>query len=225
MKILIRKSVYDSIMKSLYLQRFGYPGHYRYRYPDTGRNDGGSRNNDIEEKTSRLIDTTNNVDSITSHKEGLPATPQNASSQTAQKYISLDNTKSQYVIKKLNKIKTENIQPREFLNKLKIAFGLRESHDSVYVTKKMGSKNITLRISNHNANGDYVRKNESVTSIVITLSESNFKNFSKKNIVEYVYKPENLSKEVKDGIIKGIIDWINTDEYTDNHANSINKSY
>lgn len=50
MKLLIQKSVCDEIMKS-YIARWGYPGHYRYKYlqPDKGDNSHGYS---TEDKTS-----------------------------------------------------------------------------------------------------------------------------------------------------------------------------
>lgn len=46
MRIVIRKDVYEELMKS-YITRWGYPGHYRYKYyePDTGSNNGGGNSN------------------------------------------------------------------------------------------------------------------------------------------------------------------------------------
>ncbi|MCQ2242463.1 hypothetical protein [Treponema sp.] len=38
--IVIKKTIHDEIMKSLYLQRTGYPGHYKYKYAPDGLSSG-----------------------------------------------------------------------------------------------------------------------------------------------------------------------------------------
>ena len=41
-------------------------------------------------------------------------------------------------------------------------------------------------------------------------------------VKEYVDYPENITKEVKDNIIKGLVDWVNTGTYSYEHADKIN---
>lgn len=55
MRLLIRKSVYNEIIKS-YIARWGYPGHYRYKYyePDKGDNISGGTIQKPERVTAKL---------------------------------------------------------------------------------------------------------------------------------------------------------------------------
>ena len=83
--------------------------------------------------------------------------------------------KNQAVIKKLNKIKTEKIESREFLIKLKEAFNFTDKKTSDYVSNGINNSRFTLRLSDYSVNADYVSDKYIETSIVIRLSYNEFK--------------------------------------------------
>ena len=127
-------------------------------------------------------------------------------------------------VKKLSKINTEIIQPREFLIKIKESFGVPDVNHSGYVENTVDNKKYVLRLSNHSINTFYVRNKIQETSLVIKLSEHDFVDHKYRLVKEYVYFPENLTKDVKDNIVKGLVDWVNTGTYSYDKADEINIS-
>lgn len=66
MKLIVRKDIYDEIMKS-YIKRWGIPGHYRYKYyePDTGCRRGGGltkQNSNIDQTKLDAIECNNSIE-------------------------------------------------------------------------------------------------------------------------------------------------------------------
>ena len=126
------------------------------------------------------------------------------------------------IIKRLSKIRTEKIEPKEFLRKLKEVFGSNDFEHSTYIENQIKNKKNILRISSHSINSFYARKKIKENSIVIKLSEHDFVDHKDRLVKEYVYFPKNLTKEVKDNIINGLSDWVNTGIYTYEKADRIN---
>ena len=96
--------------------------------------------------------------------------------------------------------------------------------DSNYITHNIDDNEYVLRISNHSVNTYFSNKKVQETSLVIKLSEHDFVDHKDRLVKEYVYFPENLTKEVKDNIIKGLVDWVNTGTYSYDKADRINIS-
>ena len=126
------------------------------------------------------------------------------------------------IIKRLSKIRTEKIEPKEFLRKLKEVFGSNDFEHSTYIENQIKNKKNILRISSHSINSFYARKKIKENSIVIKLSEHDFVDHKDRLVKEYVYFPKNLTKEVKDNIINGLSDWVNIGIYTYEKADRIN---
>ena len=142
--------------------------------------------------------------------------------QSSQKKTSIKSKERQSSIRRLNKIKTEKIEAYNFLRQIKQAFRIKDISDSNYVENRINGKNYTLRLSNHCVNSYYSDKKSYEISIVIELSKHEFVNHKDRLVKEYVYYPENLTKDVKDNIIKGLTDWVNTGTYSYDQADEIN---
>ena len=72
--------------------------------------------------------------SISSESLSFPVEPQLSLGSRANHILLEKDTERQAVIKKLNKIKTEKIEPREFLLKIKEAFNFADKKTSDYVS-------------------------------------------------------------------------------------------
>lgn len=154
----------------------------------------------------------------------FPVSTQVPTWQSSQKKISINSKERQSAIRRLNKIKTEKNEAYDFLRQIKQSFMIKDIADSNYVENKINGKNYTLRISNHSVNSYYSDKKAFETSFVIELSKHDFVDYKDRFVKEYVYYPENLTKEVKDNILKGLVDWINTGTYSYDRADKINIS-
>ena len=152
----------------------------------------------------------------------FPASTQVPAWQSSQKKTSIKSNERQSSIRRLNKIKTEKIEAYDFLRQIKQAFRIKDISDSNYVENRINGKNYTLRLSNHCVNSYYSDKKSYEISIVIELSKHDFVSHKDRLVKEYVYYPENLTKEVKDNIIKGLTDWVNTGTYSYDQADKIN---
>ena len=150
-----------------------------------------------------------------------PASTQNSEPQSSFNHSKITSKNSQYIINKLKKIKTNKIEAREFLEKIKYSFQVNDLTHSSYIEQKINNKNYVLRIANHSANAYFSDKKSTTTSLVIKLSEHYFGDSKENSVKEFIYYPENLTKDVKDNIIKGLVDWINTGSYSYEFADEI----
>lgn len=151
--------------------------------------------------------------SISSESLSFPVEPQLSLGSRANHILLEKDTERQAVIKKLNKIKTEKIEPREFLLKIKEAFNFADKKTSDYVSNRIKNSRFTLRLSDHSVNADYVSDKYIETSIVIRLSYSEFKKSQDKYVIEFEYKPEMLTPEKKQQIIDNLKTWTLTGQY------------
>lgn len=151
--------------------------------------------------------------SISSESPSFPVEPQLSLGSRANHILLENDTERQEVIKKLNKIKTEKIEPREFLLKIKEAFNFADKKTSDYVSNRIKNSRFTLRLSDHSVNADYVSDKYIETSIVIRLSYNEFKKSQDKYVIEFEYKPEMLTPEKKQQIIDNLKTWTLTGQY------------
>ena len=151
--------------------------------------------------------------SISSESLSFPIEPQLSIGPRATHIILQNDTERQAIIKKLDKIKTEKIEPREFLIKLKEAYGFKDKDSSDYVANRINNSKFALRISNHSVNAHYVEKKYVETSIVIRLSYNRFHDEKDKYVAEFNYAPEMLTPEKKQEIIENLKTWTLTGQY------------
>ena len=151
--------------------------------------------------------------SISSESLSFPVEPQLSLGSRANHILLEKDTERQVVIKKLNKIKTEKIEPREFLLKIKEAFNFADKKTSAYVSNRIKNSRFTLRLADHSVNADYVSDKYIETSIVIRLSYNEFKKRQDKYVIEFEYKPEMLTPEKKQQIIDNLKTWTLTGQY------------
>lgn len=166
-----------------------------------------------EYKKSSKPDMQIDKTSISSESLSFPVEPQLSIGSRANHIILQNNTERQAIIKKLDKIKTENIEPREFLIKLKEAYGFEDKDSSDYVANRINNSRFALRISNHSVNAHYVEKKYVETSIVIRLSYNEFQDEKDKYVAEFNYTPEMLTPEKKQQIIDNLKIWTLTGQY------------
>lgn len=163
----------------------------------------------ISSKPNKQIGKT----SISSESLSFPIEPQLSIGPRANHIILQNDTERQAIIKKLDKIKTEKIEPREFLIKLKEAYGFKDKDSSDYVANRINNSKFALRISNHSVNAHYVEKKYVETSIVIRLSYNRFHDEKDKYVAEFNYAPEMLTPEKKQEIIENLKTWTLTGQY------------
>lgn len=151
--------------------------------------------------------------SISSELLSFPVEPQLSIGSRAKHMLLQNDIERQAVIKKLNKIKTEKIEPREFLIKLKEAYKFEDKNSSDYVANRINNSRFALRLSNHSVNAYYVEDKYVETSIVIRLSYNEFQDEPNKYVAEFNYTPEMLSPEKKKEIIDNLKTWTMTGQY------------
>ena len=151
--------------------------------------------------------------SISSESPSFPVEPQLSIGSRATHIILQNDTERQAIIKKLDKIKTEKIEPREFLIKLKEAYSFEDKDSSDYVANRINNSKFALRISNHSVNAHYVEKKYVETSIVIRLSYNEFQDEKDKYVAEFNYTPEMLTPEKKQEIVDNLKTWTLTGQY------------
>ena len=165
--------------------------------------------NKISSKPDIQIDKT----SISSETPSFPVEPQLSIGSRAKHILLQNDAERQAIIKKLDKIKTEKIEPREFLIKLKEAYSFEDKDSSDYVANRINNSRFALRISNHSVNAHYVEKKYVETSIVIRLSYNEFQDENDKYVAEFNYTPEMLTPEKKKQIIDNLKTWTLTGQY------------
>ena len=151
--------------------------------------------------------------SISGNSPSFPEEPQLSIGSRANHILLQNDDERQAVIKKLDKIKTEKIEPREFLIKLKEAYNFEDRDSSDYVANRINSSRFALRISNHSVNAHYVEKKYVEISIVIRLSYNEFQDESDKYVAEFNYTPEMLTPEKKHQIVENLKNWTITGQY------------
>lgn len=164
-------------------------------------------------KTSSKPDMQIGKTSISSESLSFPVEPQLSIGSRANHILLQNDTERQAVIKKLDKIKTEKIEPREFLIKLKEAYNFEDGDSSDYVANRIYNSRFALRISNHSVNAHYVEKKYVETSIVIRLSYNEFQDEADKYVAEFNYTPEMLTPEKKHQIVENLKKWTITGQY------------
>lgn len=224
MRILVRKDVYFEIMKSLFNSGEhprGAGGKFIHKFaPDTGANGGGSSNNSNSKKNSSVA---------------CPTTPQKSGGATSTQSLHHNNISFLDNMQELSDVKNKIdnfkltirnnlLSPDKFLEKLKVCFNADNLSDSAYAIRTFDSGVAKIRISDHkmvvkNRQG----KKTLNTSIVIQLNNKRGRS-AKARVKEFIYKPETLTSEVQQNILKGIDDWIKTGIYSDNHADDVKKS-
>ena len=164
-------------------------------------------------KTSSKPDMQIGKTSISGNSPSFPEEPQLSIGSRANHILLQNDEERQAVIKKLDKIKTEKIEPREFLIKLKEAYNFEDRDSSDYVANRINSSRFALRISNHSVNAHYVEKKYVETSIVIRLSYNEFQDEADKYVAEFNYTPEMLTPEKKHQIVENLKNWTITGQY------------
>lgn len=164
-------------------------------------------------KTSSKPDMQIGKTSISGNSPSFPEEPQLSIGSRANHILLQNDDERQAVIKKLDKIKTEKIEPREFLIKLKEAYNFEDRDSSDYVANRINSSRFALRISNHSVNAHYVEKKYVEISIVIRLSYNEFQDESDKYVAEFNYTPEMLTPEKKHQIVENLKNWTITGQY------------
>ena len=164
-------------------------------------------------KTSSKPDMQIGKTSISGNSPSFPEEPQLSIGSRANRILLQNDDERQAVIKKLDKIKTEKIEPREFLIKLKEAYNFEDRDSSDYVANRINSSRFALRISNHSVNAHYVEKKYVEISIVIRLSYNEFQDEADKYVAEFNYTPEMLTPEKKHQIVENLKNWIITGQY------------
>ena len=151
--------------------------------------------------------------SISGNKPSFPEEPQLSVGSRANRIILQTSKERQDIIKKLDKIKTDRIESREFLIKIKEAFKFEEIEASDYVSNRINNSRFALRISNHSVNAKFVPDKYIETSLVIRLSYNEFKESPDKYVAEFEYTPEMLTPEKKQDIIENLKTWTLTGQY------------
>ncbi len=164
-------------------------------------------------KTSSKPDMQIGKTSISGNSPSFPEEPQLSIGSRANHILLQNDDERQAVIKKLDKIKTEKIEPREFLIKLKEAYNFEDRDSSDYVANRINSSRFSLRISNHSVNAHYVEKKYVEISIVIRLSYNEFQDEADKYVAEFNYTPEMLTPEKKHQIVENLKNWTITGQY------------
>ena len=164
-------------------------------------------------KTSSKPDMQIGKTSISGNSPFFPEEPQLSIGSRANHILLQNDDERQAVIKKLDKIKTEKIEPREFLIKLKEAYNFEDRDSSDYVANRINSSRFALRISNHSVNAHYVEKKYVEISIVIRLSYNEFQDEADKYVAEFNYTPEMLTPEKKHQIVENLKNWTITGQY------------
>ena len=164
-------------------------------------------------KTSSKPDMQIGKTSISGNLPSFPEEPQLSIGSRANHILLQNDDERQAVIKKLDKIKTEKIEPREFLIKLKEAYNFEDRDSSDYVANRINSSRFALRISNHSVNAHYVEKKYVEISIVIRLSYNEFQDEADKYVAEFNYTPEMLTPEKKHQIVENLKNWTITGQY------------
>ena len=164
-------------------------------------------------KTSSKPDMQIGKTSISSESPSFPVEPQLSIGSRANHILLQTDEERQAIIKKLDKIKTEKIEPREFLLKLKEAYNFEDRDSSDYVANRINNSRFALRISNHSVNAHYVEKKYVETSIVIRLSYNEFQDEADKYVAEFNYTPEMLTPEKKHQIVENLKNWTITGQY------------
>jgi hypothetical protein len=104
---------------------------------------------------------------------------------------------------------------RDFLLSIQKALGSsNENPDKTQYFKN--DDDYTLRLANHRSNArmfifhDHTTGN---TSIVVKMSDKQFKNHSEVELKEFVYFPDKMTTDVQQNIINGLQHWVETGEY------------
>ncbi len=111
-------------------------------------------------------------------------------------------------------LRNTELTPKKYLEKLKQCFNADDISRSSYAVKTFENEVGKLRISDHKAVvKNSQRQKTKNTSIVIQLNKQRGRRKDAR-IIEYIYSPENFSKETQNDILQGITDWIETGEFT-----------
>ena len=167
--------------------------------------DTDNQNSPKKEKGSSLSNTVN--------------VPQTRSEPYTRRY-NLKDINCQELLLNLEKFKSEisdDIKPSEFLQKLETVLKFIPDDKSKYIRQKINGREEELRIAAHCANAKDSSDRDNSTSIVIKIKRGKkwkYRKDSNTNQQEYAYYPENLSKLKEIGIVNGIIDWIQSANYS-----------
>ena len=222
-RIMIRKSALLEIVNKSLFNSSEHPrgsnGRFVQKFSANTGNNGGKNKKDF-----RLGETIEK-ESIAVPNGRIPANSQITAQRKPSKHITLENDKRQY-ISNIKKVKTEKSDPGDFLLNIKNAMGADEKKNdkSCYFHGTANGKRFVLRISDHSSNSIFANKKDNEVSIVVALKENTFKKDPKKNVIEFLYKPENLTPEAKEDVKNGIIELIKNGNVTFSKADNVNKS-
>lgn len=140
------------------------------------------------------------------------------------------------VIESLNELLEEiKKQPKDyltFLKRIKLALGAsveiaNNPDKTLYAENNIDNSTHTHRVANHASNAlTFAERDrfDNNSAVVIKMSDKRFRGSGKVNLIDYVYYPDLLSGEKQIGIIHGIVDWVNTGEYSDTNYDNKHES-